>query len=198
MEKILSEVRLGRPVVIIDDSDREDEADVMLAAERATSETLAFFIREARGLMCIPCRGDILDSLMVPMMVEVSTDKQGTPFTVSVDASDPEMTTGMPVAERLVTIGKFLDPDPKPESLVRPGHMFPLRAKPGLLNDRRGHTEASVQLCILAGLAPVAVISEIISDEGTMVRGHNVREWADQRGLAVVSVQEIYESAQSV
>jgi 3,4-dihydroxy-2-butanone 4-phosphate synthase len=191
---ILENVRAGVPIIIVDDESREDEGDLVLAAEFATEEALAFIIREARGLMCLPTTSKILDELELPNMVPNSTDKNGTPFTVSVDASDDFITTGMPVSERLVAISKFLKDDLNPKDLARPGHLFPLRAKDNLLMDRRGHTEASVTLMLLAKLKPVAIIAEIINDDGTMARGKTLDDFTAKHKLLTISVQEIFEA----
>lgn len=192
--KIIEDVLRGKPIIVIDDKDRENEGDIVIAGARVGVQNLSFTMRFARGLMCIPCSGEILDNLEIPMMVPNSTDKWGTPFTVSVDAADG-ITTGMSVHDRIQTISVFLDPKSKPEALSRPGHLFPLRAQPGLLKDRRGHTEASVELMKLVGLPQVAIICEIINDEGTMARGNDLVKFAEDFGLNTVSVEEIYEAA---
>ena len=187
----LTDVYNGKPIIIIDDEHRENEGDLVLSAERVTAENLAFCIREARGLMCVPTTSAILNSLSLPMMVENSSDKNGTPFTISVDASDPEVTTGMPVQERLLTISKFTKDELNPADLARPGHLFPLRAKDGLLQERQGHTEASVALMLIAKLKPVAIIAEIINDDGTMARGESLELFRQKHSLRQITVQEI-------
>ena len=194
IKEIIADVRLGIPIIIVDDKDREDEGDVVIAGAAISQETLAFMIRTARGLMCIPCAGYILDRLDLPMMVSNSTDRNGTPFTVSVDANCEGMTTGMPVSERMKTIEVFTNPKAVPGDLARPGHLFPLRAQEGLLEARRGHTEASVQLMLLAGLEPVAVIAEIINDDGTMARGESLHNYAKKHQLKTITVAEIVDA----
>lgn len=194
----LETLKAGGMIVVVDDYDRENEGDLVISAEKATPEVLAQLINRARGgLMCIPCEGSVLDRLQIPPMVANSTDKQGTPFTVSVDAIGEGMTTGMPVTERCITISRFIDESYGPESLGRPGHMFPLRAKPGLLDERRGHTEASVVLMKLAGLKPVAVIVEIMNEDGSMTRGQQLIDFAEQFDLQIISVGEIADAYKS-
>ena len=144
--------------------------------------------------MCLPCNGDLLDRLELPPMVATNTDKNETPFTVSIDARDGT-TTGMSVVDRLATIGVLLDPDSTPDHLTRPGHLFPLRARDGLLKVRRGHTEGSIQLMDLAGLQPVAMICEIMNDDGTMTKGGDLDKFAVEHGLSIISIEEVYEAA---
>lgn len=188
---ILNDILNGTPIIVIDDETRENEGDLVVAAEKVTKENLSFLIREARGLMCLPTTSLILNKLELPMMVENSTDKNGTPFTVSVDASDDIMTTGMPVSERILTISKFVKNDLNPADLSRPGHLFPLKAKDGLLKERRGHTEASVALMLIANLKPVAVIAEIINDDGTMARGESLDLFINKHNIKKITVQDI-------
>ena len=174
---ILNDIHMGKPIIIVDSYDRENEGDLMIAAEMATSETLAFIAKEARGIMCLPTAKYILDRLNIPMSPSNGADKFATPFTVSVDARH-NITTGVSVHDRIETIKVMIDDDSKPEHLIYPGHMFPLRPKASLLKDRQGHTEASVQLCLLANLKPVAVISEIMNDDGTMARMPDLETYA--------------------
>ncbi len=186
----LEDIRKGIPIIVVDDYDRENEGDVVIAAEKANARNLAFCMRYARGLMCLPCSGKILDRLKVSMMVENPTDKLNTPFTVSVDAITT--TTGMSVHDRLKTIAVFLDEKSKPEHLQKPGHLFPLRARVNLLKDRRGHTESSVELMKLAGLKEIGVIAELINDDGTMTKGDEIEAFARNHNLKIISVAEIY------
>ena len=193
INKILADIKNGVPVIVVDDRDREDEGDLLIAGEKANAHNLAFCMRCARGLMCLPCSGKILDRLKVPMMINNSTDKLGTPFTVSVDAITT--TTGMSVHDRLRTISVLLDGNSKPEQLQKPGHLFPLRAKDNLLKARRGHTEASIELLRLAGLKEVGVIAELINDDGTMAKGKDIKLFAKNHNLKIISVEEIYNAA---
>lgn len=186
----IEDVKKGIPIIIVDDYDRENEGDVLVAAEKANEKNLAFCMKHARGLMCLPCNGEILDRLKVPMMVQTSTDKLGTPFTVSIDAVTT--TTGMSVHDRLKTISVLLDDNSTPYHLQMPGHLFPLKAKKNLLKERRGHTESSVELLRLAGLKEVGVIAEIINDDGTMAKNEDINAFAKNHNLKIISVEEIY------
>jgi len=190
VKKIVNLIRLGIPLVIVDDKKRENEADLFIAASQANKKNLNFILQEAKGLMCLPCSGPILDKLNIPMMVKNSTDKFGTPFTVSVDAAKGT-TSGMSVSDRLKTIKVFLDDKSHPDDLNRPGHMFPLRAKDGLLQERCGHTELSIELCRLAKLKEVGIICELIDNCGGMMRRNKTREFARLFGLEIVSVDQV-------
>jgi 3,4-dihydroxy 2-butanone 4-phosphate synthase len=182
----------GKPIVLVDEHDRENEGDIVIAAEKANEENLVFTMNKARGLMCVPCDGQILDRLEIPPMVENNTDKNQTPFTVSIDAK--VTTTGMSVEDRLATISVITSDESSPEDLDRPGHLFPLRPREGLLKDRRGHTEGSIELMILAGLKPIAIICEIMNDDGTMTKGGQINKFATENGLTLVSIEELYEA----
>ena len=192
-DKILSDIKSGKPVLVVDDYDRENEGDIVIAEEKANKDTVAFAMRYARGLMCLPCNGKILDRLKLPPMVKRSTDRNQTPFTVSVDATEGT-TTGMSVFDRLKTIGVFLDPKSKPKQLSRPGHLFPLRPRDELLKVRRGHTESSIELVRAAKLKEIAVIVEVINDDGTMAKGRDLEKFCKRHGMNIISVQEIYDA----
>lgn len=194
MQNAIDELKLGKPIVLVDEHDRENEGDIVIAAEAANYENIVFTINKARGLMCIPCDGEILDKLQIPLMVSNNTDRNQTPFTVSVDASCSKVSTGMSVHDRLETISVFTSDNSKPEDLNRPGHLFPLRPRPGLLKERRGHTEGSIELMKLAGLKPIAIICEIMNDDGTMAKGGQVNKFAIENGLTLISIEEIYET----
>ncbi len=194
MNTIIEDMRQGRPIILVDAHDRENEGDLVVALEKATTENISFTMREARGLMCVPCAGEVLDRLEIPPMVATNTDKNETPFTVSVDARDGT-TTGMSVGDRLATMAVLLDEEAKPEALTRPGHLFPLRARDGLLKERQGHTEGSVELALLAGLRPLTMICEIINADGTMASGEDLKAFAEEHGLNIVSIDEVYEAA---
>jgi len=187
-------LRSGKPIVLVDEHDRENEGDIVIAAEKVSVENLVFTMNNARGLMCIPCDGEILDRLEIPQMVENNTDKNGTPFCISVDSADEECTTGMSAHDRISCISKLVNPESKPEELNRPGHLFPLRPKPALLKERRGHTEGSIELMKLAGLQPVAVIVEIMNDDGTMAKGAQISKFATDNSLTLISIEELYEA----
>jgi 3,4-dihydroxy 2-butanone 4-phosphate synthase / GTP cyclohydrolase II len=189
---ILKDIELGKPIVVVDSYDRENEGDLMIAAERASAETLAFIAKEARGIMCIPTARTILDRLEIPMSPSNNNDKFSTPFTVSIDARDG-VTTGVSVEDRMVTIGLVLDESTQPQELAYPGHLFPLRPRQGLLKDRQGHTEASVQLALMAGLKPVAIICEIMNDDGSMARVPDLEIYAEKFQLNMISIDEVIE-----
>ncbi len=185
----LEALRRGRPVVLLDDEDREDEADLVLPACFASPEWLGFFIREARGLLCVALEGGPLDRLGIPLMTARNRSAQGTPFTVSVEAAT--VGTGISAADRAETIRALVDPTSAPEDLVSPGHVFPLRAAPGGLAERRGHTEGAVALCRLAGLEPAAVIAEILAPDGAVLRGAAVQAFAELHRFEVVSMDQV-------
>ena len=192
MEEALTDLALGKPIVVVDDFDRENEGDVVISGQMANVANLVFAMRHARGLMCLPTTKENLDRLGIPIMVEKTTDPLETPFTVSVDASTT--TTGMSVHDRLKTIGVLLDENSKPEHLKRPGHLFPLRARKKLLQERQGHTEASIELMRLIGHKPVAVIIEIVNDNGLMAKGDDLAKFTKKHGLKMIEVQQIYDA----
>jgi 3,4-dihydroxy-2-butanone 4-phosphate synthase len=192
VERALEDLRNGKPIVMVDDYDREFEGDVVLAAEKVTRENLLFAMRHARGLMCLPCTQAKLDQFEIPMMHCNSNDKYGTPFATSIDAVEGA-TTGMSVEDRLATIRAFVSDDTKPSALAQPGHLFPLRAKTGLLTERRGHTEGCVEILKLAGMKQVGVIIEIMDENGTMIKGDALRAFADVYNLTFISIEELHE-----
>ena len=165
----------------------------MISGEKATLHNLIFMMNHARGLMCIPCEGYVLDRLQIPQMVRKNNDKYGTPFAMSIDAIEGT-TTGMSVSDRLKTIQVMCNPNSNPNELTQPGHLFPLRGHPNLLKGRRGHTEASIELSKLAGLSPISIIVEIMNYDGTMIKGEQIDNYAKMFNLKIISVQEIYES----
>jgi 3,4-dihydroxy 2-butanone 4-phosphate synthase/GTP cyclohydrolase II len=190
VERAVKDIAAGLPVVVVDDEDRENEGDIIFAAEKATPELLAFTIRHARGLICVPMLGSDLDRLRMPQMAAQNTEHQGTAFTVSVDAARGT-TTGISAADRAETITRLTDPETAPEDFVRPGHIFPLRYAEGGVLKRRGHTEAAVDLAVLAGLKPAGVVCEIINDDGTMMRLPDLRKFADEHDLALISIEQL-------
>ncbi len=187
---ILNDIHLGKPFVLVDDDDRECEGDLVLAAEKANKFNLTFMLRHGKGLMCIPCFEDTLEKLDIQMMYTNKLDKFGTPFTVSVDSIYG--TTGMSIEDRLKTISVFLNPQSTPSELCQPGHMFPLRARKNLLKERRGHTEASLELVKLAKLKPASIIIEIMNEDGTMAKGQQLIDYAKIYNLNIISIKEIY------
>lgn len=191
IEEVIEDLKAGKPVIIVDDESRENEGDLVIAAEFATRETINFIIKEARGLLCTPMlEGDLL-RLGIPQMVEKNTDNHETAFTVSVDHVDT--TTGISPEERAVTMQKLIDPNAKPEDFRRPGHVFPLRYKEGGVLVRQGHTEASIDLCKLAGLYPAAAICEITNDEGYMSRMDDLLAFSKKHNLKIASVEALVE-----
>ena len=191
VEEAIEEIRTGRMVIVVDDEDRENEGDLIIAAEKATPEAINFMASHAKGLICMPMIGERLDELAIQQMVEQNTESLGTAFTVSVDAGTA--TTGISAFERALTVRTLIDPDAKPEDLRRPGHIFPLRAKTGGVLRRAGHTEAAVDLARLAGLYPAGVICEIMNDDGTMARVPQLLVFAKKQGLKITTVADLIE-----
>ena len=177
VEGAIDEIRAGRMVIVVDDEDRENEGDLIMAAEKATPQAINFLARFARGLICAPMLEDRLGALEIPPMVGRNTAKMGTPFMVSVDAVK-DTTTGISAFDRSVTIRALIDPETKPVDLARPGHIFPLMAAGGGVLRRAGHTEAAVDLAVLAGLYPAGVLCEIMNDDGTMARLPELKKMA--------------------
>ena len=190
VEQALEALRDGRPVLVTDSEDRENEGDVVLAAETLTDEWLAWTIRHTSGYLCAPVTGATADRLGLPLMVADNRDPRRTAYTVTVDAARG-VTTGISAADRARTIRLLADPAATAESFVRPGHVIPLRAKDGGVLERPGHTEAAVDLCRLAGLAPVGAIGELVNDDGTMMRLPEVLDTGDDAGLPVVTIAQL-------
>ncbi|KAI0839735.1 3,4-dihydroxy-2-butanone 4-phosphate synthase [Hypoxylon sp. FL0890] len=165
-------------IVVMDDENRENEGDLIIAAENITAEQMAFMVRHSSGLICAPITPALTESLKLPQMVENSEDPRGTAYTVSIDAADPSVTTGISAHDRALTARRLADPNATTASFRRPGHVFPLRARPGGVRVRGGHTEAGVDFCRLAGKPEVAVICELV-DDGEEVSGRAVREGPD-------------------
>ncbi|WP_126937279.1 bifunctional 3,4-dihydroxy-2-butanone-4-phosphate synthase/GTP cyclohydrolase II [Veillonella sp. CHU740] len=191
IEEVIEDLKAGKPVIIVDDESRENEGDLVFAVEFATRETINFIIKEARGLLCTPMLEADLLRLGISQMVEKNTDNHETAFTVSVDYMDT--TTGISPEERAITMQKLIDPNAKPEDFRRPGHVFPLRYKEGGVLVRQGHTEASIDLCKLAGLYPAAAICEITNDEGYMSRMDDLIAFSKKHNLKIASVEALVE-----
>ncbi|MEV0276281.1 bifunctional 3,4-dihydroxy-2-butanone-4-phosphate synthase/GTP cyclohydrolase II [Streptomyces sp. NPDC050610] len=192
VERAISDIAAGRPVVVVDDESRENEGDLVVAAEKATPELVAFMMSECRGLICAPMEESTLDRLDLPQMVARNTESMSTAFTVSVDASAAHsVTTGISAADRATTIRLLADADSEPGDFVRPGHVFPLRARPGGVLVRPGHTEAGVDLARLAGLRPAAAIVEIAGEDGAMLRLPELVPFARKHGLAIISIEDL-------
>ncbi|WP_460637692.1 bifunctional 3,4-dihydroxy-2-butanone-4-phosphate synthase/GTP cyclohydrolase II [Larkinella harenae] len=193
IEDAIQDIRDGKIIIVVDDEDRENEGDMICAAEKITPEMVNFMIREARGLMCAPLTEARCHELGLEMMVGNNTSVHTTPFTVSVDLLGHGCTTGISASDRSKTIRALVDPETQPEDLGRPGHIFPLRAVDGGVIRRAGHTEAAVDFAHLAGLQPAGVLIEVLSEDGTMARLPQLREMADKFGMKLVSIQDLIE-----
>ncbi|MGV9305225.1 bifunctional 3,4-dihydroxy-2-butanone-4-phosphate synthase/GTP cyclohydrolase II [Nonomuraea sp. NPDC004354] len=190
VERAIHDIREGRPVVVVDDENRENEGDIIFAAAKATPELLTFTIRHTSGVICVPMEGKELDRLGLPLMVVQNRERMRTAYTISVDARDG-ITTGISAADRARTIRTLADSATEPQELVRPGHIFPLRYHEGGVLVRRGHTEAAVDLARMAGLSAAGVLAEIVNDDGTMARLPELRAFADEHDLALISIEQL-------
>ncbi|MFF8837896.1 bifunctional 3,4-dihydroxy-2-butanone-4-phosphate synthase/GTP cyclohydrolase II [Streptomyces sp. NPDC015130] len=192
VEQAIRDIAAGRPVVVVDDEDRENEGDLVIAAEKATPEIVAFMMSECRGLICAPMEDEELERLQLPQMVEHNTESMRTAFTVSVDASPAYgVTTGISAADRATTLRMLASGSHEPSDFVRPGHIFPLRAKAGGVLVRNGHTEAAVDLARLAGLRPAGAIVEIAGEDGVMLRLPELVPFARKHGLTIISIEDL-------
>ncbi|WP_105317120.1 bifunctional 3,4-dihydroxy-2-butanone-4-phosphate synthase/GTP cyclohydrolase II [Thermus tenuipuniceus] len=189
VRELMEELRQGRPVILVDDEDRENEGDLIMAAEHATPQWVNFMLKECRGLLCVALTEERARALDLPLMVERNQDPQGTRFTVSVDARGT--TTGISAFERAATIRLLADPEATAQDFRRPGHIFPLVARPGGVLRRAGHTEAAVDLLRLAGLRPVGSLIEILKEDGTMARLPDLLEFAGRHGLKVGTIADL-------
>lgn len=186
----ISDIREGKFVIVVDDEDRENEGDLIMAAEKVTPETVNFFVTHGRGLVCVCLTGERIEQLKLHPMVEKNTAKLGTRFTVSVDAVK-DTTTGISAHDRAVTIRTIVDDGSQPEDLARPGHIFPIEALKGGVLSRAGHTEASTDLSRLAGLRPIGVLCEIMDDDGSMKRVPKLMEFAGKYGLKIITIRDL-------
>ena len=186
----IEEIRQGRMVIVVDDADRENEGDLIMAADRVTPEAIAFIVRHTSGVICMPVVGERLDALEIPLMVAANTDSRRTAFTVSVDAR-AGVTTGISAADRARTIRAIIDPATQPVDLSRPGLIFPLRYREGGVLKRAGHTEAAVDLARLAGLYPAGVLCETVNEDGTMARLPDLAVFARMHGLKLISIADL-------
>lgn len=191
IETAIKELKAGRMVVIVDDEDRENKGDLAIAAEMITPETINFMATHARGLICLTITGERADELELAPMTPRNTSPCSTAFTVSIDVRGRGVTTGISAYDRAQTILAAIDPNTRPEDLGRPGHVFPLRARTWGVLERRGQTEASVDLARLAGLNPSGVICEIMSDDGSMARLGDLRHFCMKHGLKMITVAEL-------
>ncbi len=190
ISELIDEIRNGRMIVLMDDEDRENEGDLVIAASSVRSEDINFMARYGRGLICLTLTGEHCRKLNLPLMTSQSSSNFSTNFTVSIEAAEG-VTTGISAADRALTIQKAVAPDAKPEDLVQPGHVFPLMAQPGGVLSRAGHTEAGCDLARLAGLQPSAVIVEILNDDGSMARRPDLEKFAQQHDLKIGTIADL-------
>ena len=190
VEEAIEDIRAGRMVIVVDDADRENEGDLIMAAEKVTPEAITFMVRHTSGVVCMPVVGARLDELEIPLMVADATDSQRTAFTVSIDVLHGT-TTGISAADRCATIRAVIDRQTRPSDLMRPGHIFPLRYKEGGVLKRAGHTEAAVDLARLAGLYPAGVLCEIVNEDGTMARVPDLVRFARRHRLRIISIADL-------
>jgi 3,4-dihydroxy 2-butanone 4-phosphate synthase/GTP cyclohydrolase II len=190
VDEIVAAIGRGEMVIMVDDEDRENEGDLIFAAEAADTQKMGFVLRHSSGIICLPIEGKRLDDLEVPMMVARNTDVRRTAFTVSIDAVEGT-TTGISAADRTRTVLAVLDPETRPEDLARPGHMYPLRYDPGGVLKRAGHTEAGVDLARLAGMYPAAVLAEVMNDDGTVAKLPDLERFAEEHGLLIGTIADL-------
>ena len=190
VEDAVRAIAAGRPVLVVDNEDRENEGDIIFAAQFATPALMGWTIRYSSGVICVPLPGSRADALDLPPMTAVNQDAKGTAYTVSCDAA-LGVSTGISATDRAVTARVLADPEAGPAAVTRPGHIFPLRAVDGGVRERPGHTEAAVDLCRLAGLEPVGVIAEVVYDDGEMMRLDGLRAFADEHGCPLVSIEDL-------
>ncbi len=190
IERAIADIAAGKAIVVVDDESRENEGDIIFAASKSTPELMAFLVRYSSGLICAPITGEILDRLSIPLMTPHNREMMRTAYTISIDARDG-ITTGISAADRARTCRVLADSATEPFELVQPGHIVPLRAKPAGVLERAGHTEAAVDFARLAGLTPAGVIGEVMNDDGTLKRAPELREFADEHDLALVSIEDL-------
>lgn len=188
--QLIEAIRRGELVIVVDDADRENEGDLIVSAEKITETQMAFMIRYTSGIICLPMEEERLDQLALPQMVRINTDRRHTAFTQSIDAREG-VSTGISAADRTRTVRAVLDPKTKPDDLARPGHIFPLRADPGGVLKRAGHTEAAVDLARLAGLKPAGVLAEIMNDDGSVARLPELERFAKEHGLLIGTIADL-------
>lgn len=190
IEDAIEDITQGKMIILVDDEDRENEGDLCMAAEKVTPDAINFMAKYGRGLICLSLTPQRVEELKLPMMTDVNTSSFGTAFTVSIEAKKG-VTTGISAHDRAVTILTAIDPKTRPEDIARPGHVFPLRAKPGGVLQRAGQTEGSVDLARLAGLYPAGVICEIMNDDGTMARVPELMEFAKKHNMKIVTIKDL-------
>ncbi len=190
VEDAIEDIRQGKMVIVIDEEDRENEGDLTIAAEKITPDAINFMATHGRGLICMPMTCERLDALQIPLMVSQNESVHGTAFCVGIEARR-NVSTGISAADRAMTVLTAIEPGTRPEDLIRPGHVFPLRARPGGVLERAGQTEAAIDLARIAGLRPAGVICEIMNEDGTMARLPELRVFADQHRLKIISVVDL-------
>lgn len=190
IDEAIEEIKQGKMIIVVDDANRENEGDLLMAAELIDSEKVNFMISQGRGLLCVPMECDWLERLEIPLMTTQTSDRHGTKFTISVDAVEGT-TTGISAKERALTIKKLANPDSKTQDFMRPGHIFPLIAEKGGVLKRAGHTEAAVDLARFAGLNPVGAICEIIRKDGEMARLPDLIEFGKEHGLKIITIEDL-------
>ena len=190
VEEAISDIQAGRFIIVLDDENRENEGDLVIAAEKATPEAINFMVRHARGLVCMPMTGERLDELELPLMTAQNTESMHTAFTLSVDAKF-NTTTGISAFDRATTVRTLIDPKTRRSDIVTPGHLFPLRSKEGGVLRRTGHTEACIDLARLAGLYPAGVICEIMNEDGSMARLSELEKFAEKHGLKMLTIESL-------
>ena len=188
--------REGRAVILQDDPDRENEGDLIIAAEMISEEIMAMMIRECSGIVCLCIEDDLARRLELPQMVERNENNHGTAFTVSIEARRG-ITTGVSAHDRVATIRAAIHPGARPDHLARPGHVFPLRAAENGVLGREGHTEGSIDLAIMAGFKPAAILSELTNPDGTMTKGEQIQQFAEKHRMVILSIQELIERRRS-
>ncbi|OBA13770.1 uncharacterized protein OGAPODRAFT_25583 [Ogataea polymorpha] len=193
IEDALEAYKKGEFLVVMDDEDRENEGDLIIAAEKVTQEKMAFLVRHSSGFVCVPLSAERADALDLQPMVPHNTDRHGTAYTITVDYGEGT-TTGISAHDRALTVRQLANPDSKPADFLRPGHICPLRARPGLLRERVGHTEAAVQLCVLSGMQPAGAICELVNaDDGLMMRLPECTKFAQEHGLKIICIKHLLE-----
>lgn len=197
VEAALTAIRAGRGVLLVDDEDRENEGDLIFSAEHLNNEQMALMIRECSGIVCLCMTGEKIESLGLPPMVTDNSSRHGTAFTISIEARDG-VTTGVSAADRVQTIKAAIAVDSKPEDLCHPGHVFPLRAQPGGVLDRPGHTEGTVDLMKLAELQPAGILCELTNIDGTMSRLPEIVNFANSHQMPVLTIEDIVQYRQSI
>ncbi|HEO8419075.1 GTP cyclohydrolase II/3,4-dihydroxy-2-butanone 4-phosphate synthase [Mycobacteroides abscessus subsp. abscessus] len=196
IENALTDLKKGKVVIVCDDEDRENEGDFIGLADHVTPEMINFMAKEGRGLICVPIQQALADKLHLPPMVTNSSDPRSTAFTISIDHK--ETTTGISAFERAYTISKLVESDSIANDFTRPGHIFPLIAKDGGVLNRDGHTEAAVDLALLAGAKPVGIICEILKEDGTMARVNDLKVIADKFALKMITIQDLIQYRQNL